>query len=79
MSETNSKVEESLVERLDILRDAVGELLEVATLRGDNNLPSPPDDPLLWTARMQDAWDCLQYAFDETDGNNITTNEETSR
>jgi hypothetical protein len=37
----------------------VGELLEVATLRGDNDLPHPCNDPKLWTARMQTAWDEL--------------------
>lgn len=39
------------------LRDALEELVEVARLRGDNELPHPSDDPKLWTARMQDAWD----------------------
>lgn len=39
--------------------DAVDELLEVAGLRGDNELPHPEDDPKLWTARMQEAWDTL--------------------
>lgn len=38
------------------LREALQELVEVANLRGDNDLPAPPDDPKLWTARMQDAW-----------------------
>ena len=33
------------------------ELLEVGDLRGDTTLPHPSDDPLLWTARMQEAWD----------------------
>lgn len=52
------------IESVAILRDAVGELLEVANLRGDNELPSPPDDPKLWTARMQSAWDSLDEAYD---------------
>lgn len=38
------------------LREALGELVECASLRGDNDLPHPADDPLLWTARMQEAW-----------------------
>lgn len=37
--------------------DAVDELLEVANLRGDNDLPHPCNDHKLWTARMQTAWD----------------------
>ena len=36
--------------------DAVSELVEVAELRGDCDLPHPADDPRIWTARMQDAW-----------------------
>ena len=39
------------------LLSALEELLEVATLRGDNCLGNPADDPKLWTARMQTAWD----------------------
>ncbi len=38
------------------LRDNVAELLEVSALRGDSDLPSPPDDPKLWTARAIEAW-----------------------
>lgn len=63
----NGTVVDGRLERLVMLREAVEELLEVAALRGDNDLPAPPDDPKLWTARMQDAWDCLQDAFDETE------------
>ena len=48
------------------LKDAVEELLEVAKLRGDNELPAPPDDPKLWTARMQEAWDLLDEAYKDT-------------
>lgn len=33
------------------------ELVEVADLRGDNDLPHPSADDTLWTARMQTAWD----------------------
>lgn len=39
------------------LREALNELIEVADLRGDSDLPHPSDDPKLWTARMIDAWD----------------------
>lgn len=46
-----------LREALRELEDALSELVQVAGLRGDNVLPSPPDDPLLWSARMQTAWD----------------------
>lgn len=42
---------------IDRLRGALSELVEVAELRGDSDLPAPPDDPRLWTARMQEAWD----------------------
>lgn len=35
----------------------LGELVEVAGLRGDNVLPHPANDSKLWTARMQTAWD----------------------
>lgn len=44
------------------LVNAATELLEVARLRGDNDLPHPADDPKLWTARMQNAWEELQNA-----------------
>ena len=39
------------------LREVLGELIEVAALRGDTDLPHPEDDPLLWNVRMQEAWD----------------------
>ena len=45
--------------RVDLFELAVAELLEVANLRGDNDLPHPADDPELWTARMQNAWNSL--------------------
>ena len=45
------------------VNDAADELLEVARLREDNELPHPADDPKLWTARMQDAWDELANAL----------------
>jgi hypothetical protein len=45
------------------LREAATELLEVAKLRGDNELPNPADDPKLWSARMQTAWIELDTAL----------------
>lgn len=42
---------------------ALDELIEVAELRGDNTLPAPPDDPKLWTARMQVAWNEAEEAI----------------
>ncbi|OFX10845.1 MAG: hypothetical protein A2516_00330 [Alphaproteobacteria bacterium RIFOXYD12_FULL_60_8] len=47
------------------LREALEELVEVAVLRGDNDLPHPCDDPKLWTARMQEAWDDAQALLNE--------------
>ena len=43
-----------------VLENAIDELLEVAALRGDDDLPHPSNDPLTWTARMQTAWDDLK-------------------
>lgn len=43
--------------------EALEELLEVADLRGDSTLPHPADDSVLWTARMQDAWDEARTAI----------------
>ena len=48
------------------LRWVANELIEVAELRGDNALPLPEDDPLLWTARMQTAWNELEEALTPT-------------
>lgn len=50
------------------LRDAAIELLEVADLRGEADLPHPADDPKLWTARMQEAWDELRAALERGEG-----------
>ena len=44
------------------LRDAAEELLEVAYLRGDREMPHPADDPKNWTLRMDDAWSGLEAA-----------------
>jgi hypothetical protein len=47
----------------DALAQVARELLEVADLRGDADLPRPEDDNKLWTARMQTAWDELRNAL----------------
>jgi len=47
------------------LKDAAHELLEVASLRGDNDLPHPADDPKLWSSRMANAWAELEEAVNE--------------
>lgn len=59
-------MKEKLAERdaeLEQLKWVAEELIEVAALRGDNALPLPEDDPLLWTARMQTAWNELEEAL----------------
>ena len=38
------------------LLNAAIELLAVANMRGDDDLPHPADDDKLWTCRMQEAW-----------------------
>ena len=53
----------NVADHRDRLAEAAKELLEVATLRGDNNLPHPSNDSKLWTARMADAWDGLEAAL----------------
>ena len=50
------------------LLEAAKELLEVANLRGDDDLPHPSNDPKLWTSRMQDAWDELRAALAAIEG-----------
>lgn len=45
--------------------DAAVELLAVARLRGDDDLPEPHNDPKLWTRRMQEAWSELDAAVGE--------------
>ncbi len=49
----------------ELLLDAVEELLEVAALRGENEYICPEDDPQLWTARRNEAWDCVQETYDK--------------
>ncbi len=51
-----------IADELEQLRDVLSELLECGDLRGDTTLPSPPDDPVLWSARMQTAWDNARRA-----------------
>lgn len=50
---------------LEELVDAAIELVAVAYVRGDSELPHPADDPLLWTARCQDAWGDLVDVIDK--------------
>ncbi len=57
-----------LIDSLRQVARAAGELDEVADHRGDNQLPHPEDDPLLWTARMQTAWDEIKEALDALPG-----------
>ncbi len=54
-------------QRIAELEAASSELLEVAGLRGDNDLPHPADEAKLWTARMQDAWDALEEVVNGPD------------
>ena len=60
--------EDRLRRRVDELEEALGELIEVAELRGDNELPHPCDDALLWTAQMQDAWDWAEDILAKREG-----------
>jgi hypothetical protein len=55
----------------DRLADAAVELLAVAKLRGDDELPHPANDPKLWTARMQAAWCDLESATEASRPNAI--------
>ena len=59
-----------IIKDLENVRDSASELLEVAKLRGDNELPCPPDDPKQWSARMQEAWYNLAIAISENDNKN---------
>jgi len=52
--------------RVAELEGAAEELLEVADLRGETELPHPSDDPVLWSARMQTAWDELRSLLTPT-------------
>lgn len=57
---------DALAARVEALHNHLGELCEVAHLRGDDNLPHPADDPRMWTARMQTAWDEANTLLDST-------------
>lgn len=52
----------------EALLDALDELVTVAAMRGDDELPSPCNDPLLHTARMQTAWVEARDAIAEAQG-----------
>jgi len=56
------------ITKADALCEAAQELVEVADLRGDADLPHPSNDPKLWTARMQTAWDDIRKAIAEYEG-----------
>lgn len=73
---------EKIIEQQNDLLDAAIELIAVATMRGDNDLPHPSDDELLWTVRMQDAWIVLEDSIDSTrleEEVNIMTEQEHAR
>lgn len=57
---------DALAARVAALHNHLRELCEVAHLRGDDNLPHPADDPRMWTARMQTAWDEANTLLDST-------------
>lgn len=48
----------------DLLADCI-ELLSVAFVRGDDDLPHPANDAKMWTARMQDAWTQLRIRVEQ--------------
>ncbi len=56
----NEQKSQESASQVEMLLDAAIELLAVAELRGDNDMPHPADDNKLWTARMGDAWNELQ-------------------
>ncbi len=58
---------DALAATLDHLLSAARELREVMQLRGEDAYLSPPDDPLLWTARRNDAYGELYTAIDSTE------------
>lgn len=62
-------------ERDDLLA-ALSELVAVADLRGDADLPHPSDDPKLWTARMQAAWDDARALIARMEGNDAQAKSE---
>lgn len=50
------RVNSAMTEPEQRFLNAAVELLAVAEIRGDDELPHPWDDEKPWTARMQDAW-----------------------
>jgi hypothetical protein len=50
------------------LLEALEELVEVAELRGDSDIPHPCDDPKTWSARMADAWADARAAIAKAKG-----------
>lgn len=54
--------------RREAIVEAAVEVLEVADLRGDTELPHPANDPKLWTARMQTAWGAPRAATEAEGG-----------
>ena len=53
------QLESQLADAKKVIEAAI-EVLEVADLRGDTDLPHPANDERLWTARMQTGWDDLR-------------------
>ena len=49
---------------LSNLLSAAIELVSVANQRGDDEILHPPDDPKLWSARMQSAWDIMRASIE---------------
>jgi len=69
-------------EKLNMLLLSIEELLEVAYLRGDNDVPLPENDPRLWSVRMQTAWDEMEralYALNPKSEDNIQSGITSSR
>lgn len=63
---TTTATQQALDTAVEALKEVLSrnaELQEVATLRGDNDLPHPANDSILWTARMSDAWDGLKESI----------------
>lgn len=68
ISDAEATASASLIAAAPELLAALTELLEVGDLRGDTDLPHPADDPLLWSARMQNAWDDARAAIARAEG-----------
>lgn len=51
-----ARLAQAEADRAELLA-SLKEVVEVAELRDETVLPKPADDPKLWTARMQTAWD----------------------